>query len=547
MKRDSYIGSQLRAGRRHLWPVIVLDAIMAGLYSAMNLFTMNIVNAALAGSLEDIGQLALRMVLVGLTLIPLRLLYSRSSTNFVRKTLERVKIGYLQKLFRKNINEFREDNNGVYLSQLTNDLNTLETYYLEPQLTVINSAVNVVAVFVVLGIVDPVIILVAAVTMAVLAWTARANGKPMEKPQKEKSLLLERYTSYIREVLSAFAIIKNNSLDERITSSFAETSKAVQDKNYELDKEYTLATMRIELSIGVINLALLAFMIWTVRSRGFGAGGAILLINTFSRLGEPVMRLSEQLPMLKSTGPLLEKIDKQLENQTEDHETLEINDVRQGIRLEGLSFAYGENQVLQGVDLDLEAGSKYLIVGPSGGGKSTLLKLLRKFVPPDSGTIRLDGQDLADITKESYFRLLANVEQQVFLFDDNVRNNITLFKEYPEAEVERAVRGAGLESVVAEFSDGLDHQIRGNGSNISGGQKARIAIARALISKARILILDEAFASLDEEVARQIEQTVLALDNVLVLQVSHVLFRDTMHQYDGVLRVADRGITQIED
>ena len=119
---------------------------------------------------------------------------------------------------------------------------------------------------------------------------------------------------------------------------------------------------------------------------------------------------------------------------------------------------------------------------------------------------------------------MANVEQHIFLFEDSLRNNLTLYKNYSDEELNAAIEAAGLNDFVLKQPDGLEQLILDNGKNVSGGEKARIAIARGLLRQSDILLLDEAFASLDDEVAKSIEQRLLALDDVTVIQVSHVVF-----------------------
>lgn len=533
---------------RRLWPVAAVELILAVLLSYISVVMMNLVNGALAGRTESVKGLALQLFILGLALVPFRLIYSKISTEYIKNSLINFRQAYLKRLFKKDISEFKSDNNAVYLSQLTNDINTLEQVLFQPQLTFLNAVMTIVSVFVVLGIYSPITIIIACVTLGLGGWLAVKAGEPTEKPQSEKSLLLENYTAYIREVLSAFPIIKNNNLDSRVTKNFERASRAVQDKNYELDKEITWSRLKMELSIGLAGLVLMGFMVWYVNRTGLGAGGAVLLITAFGRIAEPLLNVSAQLPLVRSVRPLLGKMEKALRNKRAGGETVELGELKEGIRFDHVGFVYADgdrNTVLEDINYFFEMNKKYLIVGPSGGGKSTLLKLIRKLERPTAGHVYADGEDLDEVKNESYFRQMASVEQQVFLFDDTVRSNITLFKDYSEEELSRAIRGAGLDTVIDEFPDGLDQMIRGNGSNISGGQKARIAIARALISRAKILVLDEAFASLDEQVARQIEETILNLEDVMVLQVSHVVFRDTMHRYDACIRVADRGIEEV--
>jgi ATP-binding cassette subfamily C protein len=192
--------------------------------------------------------------------------------------------------------------------------------------------------------------------------------------------------------------------------------------------------------------------------------------------------------------------------------------------------------------MDLIKGEKYLVVGPSGGGKSTLLKLLRKYFNPTKGEILIDGKNLKDIKKASYFSNISNVEQQVFLFEDTLKNNITLYKDYSQEEIDLAIKRAGLSNFVEGLQNKLDTTIYDNGKNISGGERSRVAIARGLLAKSDIIFLDEAFASLDSKVAKEIEKTLLDLDDVTIVNVSHVIFEETKERYDKVFVVKNKAI-----
>ena len=186
-----------------------------------------------------------------------------------------------------------------------------------------------------------------------------------------------------------------------------------------------------------------------------------------------------------------------------------------------------------------------MLVGPSGGGKSTLLRLLRKYFLPQNGEILIDEIPLKDIRKDQYFANIANIEQNVFIFEDTARNNLTLYKEYDEADIERAIEMAGLKEFVSGLPEGLDTVIYDNGKNISGGERSRIAIARGLLNNAEIMFLDEPFANLDAETAAAIEKNILDLPGVTVINVSHVVFRENQDRYDGRYLVSEKKVTAI--
>ena len=391
------------------------------------------------------------------------------------------------------------------------------------------------------------LVIIAIAVGVVIGGLSVFSGKPLQKPEGEKSKRLTKYTEYIKEILGAFAIIKNNNLEQRITTNFKDYSNSVQQKNYDIDKKFTYINAIQQLFMFALMIGGLAYVIYLAASESFiSAGGLILVFNNFGRVVGPIFQLTEITPKIASVNLLFKEMDDILENKSTYRETLSLSNLTEGIIFTDVAYDYGENLVFENANITFEVGKKYLIIGPSGQGKSTLLKLLRKYFAPTNGQILIDNQNFVETKKLDVFSQLANIEQQVFLFEDTLKNNITLYKDYTQQEILDAINKGGLTNVVNEFSDGLDHMILDNGKNVSGGQKARIAIARGLITKARIILLDEAFASLDETVAKQIEQTLLSLDNVMVINVSHVVFKDSMAQYDKVYVVNNQQILPLE-
>jgi ABC-type multidrug transport system fused ATPase/permease subunit len=218
---------------------------------------------------------------------------------------------------------------------------------------------------------------------------------------------------------------------------------------------------------------------------------------------------------------------------------VDLPEFKDKIVFDNVEFLYEDSEqlILSDVNFQIKKNGKYLVVGPSGGGKSTLLKLFRKYFNPTAGVITIDGHNLKDVKREDYYKLIGNIEQQVFLFEDTVRNNLTLYKDYTDDEIYEAIQASGLTDFVKQLPDGLDTIIYDNGKNISGGERSRLVIARALLSKTGILLMDEAFASLDMERAKEIEKTILGLKDMTVINVSHIIFNDTKDLYDRVLTV----------
>ena len=175
-------------------------------------------------------------------------------------------------------------------------------------------------------------------------------------------------------------------------------------------------------------------------------------------------------------------------------------------------------------------------MGPSGSGKSTLLALLQGYYPDYAGEIYFDDTGLRRLKRDCLGNIMAVVSQETFLFQDTLRNNIALYNEsYSTREIEAAIEQAGLKALVDSLPEGLATVINENGKNFSGGEKQRISLARALLRKSRILLLDEFTANLDEKTAREVEEQVLGLKGCLVIAVTHQRKQDVMEKYDQVI------------
>lgn len=524
---------------------LLVGAIAKGVSGYMTILTRDLVDTSFLPGMPGFREIALRMVLFAFVLFLLETLLSFVKGYYRKKTNVNLKMYYLEKIFQKNINEFNKDSNAKYVSHMMSDLNTVDLDYIDGIFELALSVISFVITIIIIGGVSMELLIIVLVVGALVGFLSNVLSKPIQKLYEERSGLYDKYTHYLQEVLSAFRIIRVNSLYKRVEKQFTGRSENLQSKSYEIEKKSTYIYAVQNFMINFVVLFVMAISVYYTVIGKITFGGVILILNNFSSLIGPFQRASELLPKIFSTKALFKVLDESLLNQDLQEEKEELHSFQEGISFEGVTFSYGENKVLEDLSLSLKKNGKYLIVGPSGGGKSTFLKLLRKYFHPQSGSIYVDGKPLNYITKESYFKHLSNVEQNVFMFDDTVRNNLTLLKDIPEEKIQEAITRAGLRSFVENLPKGLETIIEDNGRNISGGERSRIAIARALLNESEILILDEAFQSLDYETARAIEKTILDLPELTVVNVSHILIPENKNAYDEMLYVDRKRIERI--
>lgn len=524
-------------------PYLILAMLVTGINSFLdglaNLRMTEMLDYAISGQTHELKGQIPPILVIALALVPMGILVGLTSNLYKKKASIFLKKYYLTKVFGKNIAEFQKENNAKYLSALTNDFNTLETNLITGIYTVFESVTTFIAGIWLLSTVDVRMIILAVVLVLLNLAISAIASKPSNKANKERSDMFDGYTSYIKEILSAFHIVKNYNLQQKVTDDYNKKSEDIQQKGFIIER---MLSFIMSLEHFLMNLSIYGMVILVGYFAVIGrvsVGGILLVVSGIQKMTWPLFNISENFPKLFTSRDLIKKIEKTLENSDTYAETVSLPDFSDEIEFKNVEFLYedSEEPVLSDINFRVKKNGKYLVVGPSGGGKSTLLKLFRKYYNPTKGMILIDGHNLKDVKREDYYKLIGNIEQQVFIFEDTVRNNLTLYKEYPEEEIEAAIEAAGLTEFVKQLPKGLDTVIYDNGRNISGGERSRIVIARALLSKAKILLMDEAFASLDMERAREIEKTILNLKDITVINVSHVIFKDTKKLYDRVLTV----------
>lgn len=519
-----------------LIPPVLVMIIIAVINFNLSFAMFDLVNAAQNQDWTGFNTYAIKVGLLVLIMMPFNLVLAYVKGKALKKAIIHMKMDYLTLVYQKDIRAFQKENNAKYLSAMTHDFNLVEKDYLEQFLTIFESVINFTTAIVIITVISPVILLMGLVIVVFNALISILSSKPIKKHNKERSDMMDGFGAFIKEVLSAFHIIKTNDLESRVKSIYQEQSTRVQNKKYVIDKIMSFIFALQNTNFMLTFLALMFAVSYLTITGVIVFAGVVVVAQNIDNIIGPVAQFSEALPRIFSVNPIFMKMKESLKDPELYEETQEARPFQTQLSLNNVTFAYEDTPVLKDVNLAFEKGKKYLIIGPSGGGKSTLLKLLRKYLLPTKGDLLLDDMVLKDIKKASYYKQIANIEQHVFLFEDTLRNNITLYKDYSDEAVLEALHLAGLSNFLLTHKEGLDYPILDNGKNVSGGEKSRIAIARALLNKAEILFIDEAFAALDAQSARQIEHNLLTL-NITLINVSHVIHEEHKALYDQVILV----------
>ena len=379
----------------------------------------------------------------------------------------------------------------------------------------------------------------AAVVLCILPFLGVTAFSP-ELARREKALsdAAEGFVGKVRDLLSGFSVIKSFKAEREAGRVFDKENRSVETARSR--RTLWRGAMRgVGSSLAVVAQFGMFFIGAYLALRGSITAGTVLIFTNLSNsLIQPVQQIPQLLAQRRAARGLIGKLAGIVEENAARSGAAIEPELRDAIEIDRLTFGFEpEKPVLRDVSMRLEAGRKYALVGASGSGKSTLLNLLMGGYEGYEGSISVDGRELRDIDPDSLYDLMSLIGQNVFVFDDTVRNNITMFRDFPADNVDSAVDRAGLAELIA--GRGPDYRCGENGAGLSGGERQRLSIARALLRGTPVLLLDEATASLDNETSYAVTQAILDLAGVTRLTVTHRLEGPLLRQYDEIFVLRD--------
>lgn len=463
---------------------------------------------------------------------------------YIERAMLQYKNFAFRKLTEKGISSFRDESTATYLSALTNDSTSIETDYLGQQMALISKVFTFAGALVMMLWYSPLLTAIAAGVTILPLIASLLTGSRIEAAERRVSDRNRSFTAALSDCLAGFSVVKSFKAEKEIFKLFAENNRALEGEKFSKRRIKTIVGM-IGSVTGIIA-QLGVFLIgsyFALSGYGLTPGVVIIFVNLMNFMISPIAELPGLLASRKAARGLIDKLATALESNPVSEGTSELTHLASGIRLENVSFGYDDSkEVLHGISAFFDAGKAYAVVGASGSGKSTMLNLLTAAAGNYRGNILIDDTELRSIASESLYELISVIQQNVFIFNASIRDNVTMFRSFPEQEIEDAISHAHLNALIAERGDG--YLCGENGKGLSGGEKQRISIARSLLKKSSVLLADEATASLDAQTAHQVASDILDLDGITRIVVTHGLEESLLRRYDGIVVLKDGRIEE---
>mgnify|MGYP002332375819 CR=1 FL=1 len=473
-----------------------------------------------------------------------RYLGSWTIENMRTRTLQKMRNEMFSRVMDMNVGYFSDQRKGDIISKITSDVgvvqfcitNTLQVSFREPFL-IVGYIVMMIAISWELAIFSvlflPLVALLIGNIVKRLRHPARTNQKRMGE-----------MVSTLDESLSGIKVIKSYNATEYIKQKYYDISADLARLTLSMARRQQLASPMSEF-LGITAVGVILVFGGTLVSRGaLDPGGFIAFVAIFSQITRPVRTFIDQFANINQGIAAGERIFSIIDTKPEIEDkpdARELKGLRDKIEFRHVHFSYdGTREVIDDISFEIRRGQTVALVGPSGGGKSTLSELLPRFYDPTSGEILIDGISLRDYTQESIRAHMSAVAQDTVLFNDTIEGNIAMGR--PSAtheEIVEAAKVANADSFIRECPEGYDTNIGDRGVKLSGGQRQRLSIARAVLKNPEILILDEATSALDTESEKLVQD---ALNNLLKGRTSVVIAHrlSTIHNADKII-VVDHG------
>lgn len=468
---------------------------------------------------------------------------------YTRKATTNIRNHVMNSILSKSSREITKGSQGQYLSLLSNDITTLEQKYIQASIMIIVQTVMCVTGIAVMIYLNWVMTLLVLISTTLPLIFSSIYGVKLKRCQDVVSNQNSQYVGLVKDIFGGSFVIKSFRVEKRIEALSAESVDLLEGAKEKHRRVFANMQVLVQSTTFLIVFLIFIFGGYLVKNGLFTIGGLMAFLQLLNNVTGPLNQISDNLSNVKGSEAILAAIEEIQKTENNYEGKIDKKHFEDEICLDDVSFSYDtqSDHVLNHISCTFQKGKSYAIVGESGCGKSTLLKMINGFFTEYEGKVLMDGVEVKELSEDSIGTIFGNIQQDTFVFNTTIHNNITLFEDWPSDEVEKVIHSSGLDKVLEER--GVNAVCGEMGSNLSGGECQRIAIARALLRNREILIMDEATSALDIENSSFVEQEFLKMEGITKIVVTHKLNPSLLNNYDEILvmkngEICERGNCQ---
>ena len=452
-----------------------------------------------------------------------------------------------QQIQKQSLSFFTSHPTGILMSRITNDVSSIQSASSEAITSLIKDTVSLFSLVCVIFYTDWKLAFVALIVFPVTIYPIAKFGKRMRKVTTSSQITMGTLTSLLQETISGTRIVKAFCMEKYENERFAAENQTLLKYNMKAVSVSAISSPLMDFLAGIGIGGIIFYGGYNVIQGTSTPGTFVSFLAAALMLYEPVKRLTNVNNTIQQGIAGADRVFSIIDRvpDIEDKpDAVELPSITRNIDIENVTFRYEEKPVLKNINLSIKSGEVIAFVGMSGGGKTSLVNLIPRFYDVSEGRVLIDNRDIRDVTLQSLRSQIAIVTQQTILFNDTVRNNIAYGDiDRTEDEILNAAKAANAHDFIMKLPKGYDSNIGELGTKLSGGEKQRISIARALLKNAPILILDEATSSLDTEAEIEVQD---ALNNLMkgrtTLVIAHRL--STIRNADRIIALVNGQIIE---
>ena len=523
--------------------IFVLVAIIAALLgTGFSYVISKMLDMAQSGNNEQLFALLLFATIYVVVTVMFEYLFSFLKYLILKETKLELKGDLLHSILNKSINEYEHKNSSFYLNEMTTKNDMIVDLYFKNLLGIPYFLFSFASAVVACIYLNWIMLIVMFGFSLLTVFVTNKAGKNIEKTSKVFSDILPEYTQKVKDYFEGIKVIKVFRSESLIEKEHLNINTRLENARLQNVKSMMLANYSGEI-VGLISTVFVTAIAAALALNGYITIGAVLAFSQLmGKIVSPISVFVDMRTQLKTVKPVLAELNEIINDSNEGLETAFTSNIGTSIKFDNVSFSYSDEQeqIIDNCSFEINGNNKVLISGKSGSGKSTIIALLLKFYEGYKGTILIGGQDLRSVPCETLYSKIGYLSQTPFIFEDTIRNNVSLFdSSITDAAIIAILEKVGLKPLLDSLPDGLNTPLKNLGNNLSGGEKQRISLARVMLLDKEILILDEFETGLDTETKEIIENTILSLKDKIIISISHDMSDDHKRKYDIIYTIKD--------